>query len=154
LSDGWYQLPAHVDEVLQRAHERGKIRIGSKLAIMGSKLFGPKEGYAPLEAPDSLTLGLAANSVRIAPWDARLGFHRRQLSVSVDTVDPKGGNTALVDVVIQRKLPISYMEAMPDGSNAVRTAEEEEKLQKVFEVSCPPPGFYLTDPFLLNILTA
>ena len=41
VTDGWYRLRAKVDSPLARAVRRGLIRIGSKLAVSGSKVFIP-----------------------------------------------------------------------------------------------------------------
>ena len=41
VTDGWYRLRAQLDEPLERAVRKGKIRIGSKLAVMGCKVCLP-----------------------------------------------------------------------------------------------------------------
>lgn len=38
VTDGWYKLRAHVDEPLGRACLRQRIRIGSKVAVLGAKV--------------------------------------------------------------------------------------------------------------------
>ena len=38
LTDGWYRLNAKIDPVLAFAAKRGKIKIGSKIAITGAKV--------------------------------------------------------------------------------------------------------------------
>jgi len=38
LSDGWYRINAEIDDCLVRAVERGRIKVGAKLALSGSKV--------------------------------------------------------------------------------------------------------------------
>lgn len=38
LTDGWYRIRTNVDEALKSACERGKIVVGTKLAISGAKV--------------------------------------------------------------------------------------------------------------------
>jgi breast cancer 2 susceptibility protein len=38
LTDGWYRINAEVDECLARAIDKGKIRVGRKLAMSGSRV--------------------------------------------------------------------------------------------------------------------
>lgn len=38
LTDGWYKIRAQVDQALAKAANKGKIRIGTKLSIMGAKV--------------------------------------------------------------------------------------------------------------------
>jgi breast cancer 2 susceptibility protein len=41
LTDGWYRIRTNVDATLKSACERGKIVVGSKIAIMGAKVRFP-----------------------------------------------------------------------------------------------------------------
>ncbi|KAJ1929038.1 Breast cancer 2, early onset [Tieghemiomyces parasiticus] len=135
LSDGWYTIPVQPDPVLRAAWGRGRIRVGTKLATIGARLVGPQDGYAPLEAPDSIQLVLSANSTRRAPFDMPLGFHRRHLVISLASIDPDGSQIAQTDVVLLRKFQVNYLETLPDGTTAVRTEPEEEKAAKAFEAA-------------------
>lgn len=38
LSDGWYRINAGADAPLTRAIERGKLRVGSKVAVSGARV--------------------------------------------------------------------------------------------------------------------
>jgi|SRR6266850_4053120 len=38
LTDGWYCLRAHVDEVLARAARRGVVRVGRKISVSGASV--------------------------------------------------------------------------------------------------------------------
>jgi breast cancer 2 susceptibility protein len=38
LTDGWYRIRTNVDRTLKSACERGKIVMGSKIAVMGAKV--------------------------------------------------------------------------------------------------------------------
>jgi breast cancer 2 susceptibility protein len=40
LTDGWYRIRTNVDAALKSACERGKIVVGSKLAISGARVSG------------------------------------------------------------------------------------------------------------------
>ena len=48
LTDGWYRIRANVDATLHSACERGKIVVGSKLAISGAKVGGPSSSCSRL----------------------------------------------------------------------------------------------------------
>ena len=38
LTDGWYRIRAQIDPTLKSACERGKLTVGSKLAITGARV--------------------------------------------------------------------------------------------------------------------
>lgn len=38
LTDGWYRIMAEVDDCLARAVSKGRIKVGRKLAISGSRV--------------------------------------------------------------------------------------------------------------------
>lgn len=38
LTDGWYRIRANIDKTLKSACERGKLIVGSKLAITGARV--------------------------------------------------------------------------------------------------------------------
>jgi breast cancer 2 susceptibility protein len=38
LTDGWYRINAEIDDCLARAVDRGRIRVGRKLAVCGAKV--------------------------------------------------------------------------------------------------------------------
>ena len=38
VTDGWYRLRAEIDEPLMRATRKGKIRVGTKIAVMGCRV--------------------------------------------------------------------------------------------------------------------
>lgn len=41
LTDGWYRIRSNVDQTLKRACERGKLVVGSKIAISGARVSMP-----------------------------------------------------------------------------------------------------------------
>jgi len=81
VTDGWYSVPAILDEALSSFVHSGRITIGSKIVTCGAILLGCEEGIDPLD--DSycsyskrcpVALKLTANSTRLAKWNAKLGF--------------------------------------------------------------------------------
>ncbi|KAG0321648.1 Breast cancer 2, early onset [Dissophora globulifera] len=136
VTDGWYILPAALDQCLTRAVEKGKLQVGSKIHICRAKLSGSESGVAILELADagasssSVSLVLQANSTRLARWDTKLGFHRMPMiwTTRLRCIQPEGGLVPGLDVVVLRKYPLMFLETLEDGITKVkRTAIEEDR---------------------------
>ncbi|KAJ1746993.1 hypothetical protein LPJ79_005565 [Coemansia sp. RSA 1821] len=130
VTDGWYSMRARTDAVLQAAIERGQLRVGDKIACAGLRMES-SEACEPLSPiAQSARLVLNANSVRRARWDAVLGFQPHgTLFLSLGAVHVGGGPVgATLDVVVMRRYPTVYSEALPSGGRIVRTAHEEERI--------------------------
>lgn len=42
LTDGWYKIRAKTDQALARAAQKGKIRVGRKLGVIGARVGCPR----------------------------------------------------------------------------------------------------------------
>ncbi|GAC95188.1 hypothetical protein PHSY_002763 [Pseudozyma hubeiensis SY62] len=125
LSDGWYRIQAQIDPVLTNACNRGRLRIGHKLAITGATLDAQGEGKEVLSAYHMSSLVLAANSVSLARWDAKLGFAPSPFCASLRSLTSEGGLISLMDVVITRVYPLAYVDVDKSNQNAERGEQEE-----------------------------
>ncbi|RGB27511.1 hypothetical protein C1646_718420 [Rhizophagus diaphanus] len=126
LTDMWYKILADVDQPLQRAISRSKIRIGYKLEICGAKIAGYSVRVPALEVPNSTRLKLSANSTKLAHWDAKLGFRRFCPYATLRSLCPDGGHVFAVDIIVLRKYSMIFRETMKDGTVINRNEQEEE----------------------------
>ncbi|CAG8603651.1 3260_t:CDS:10, partial [Scutellospora calospora] len=135
LTDTWYKIRASIDQPLQRAIMRTKLRIGYKLEIFGAKIIGGSGGLPALDISSSpIRLNISANSTKLAHWDAKLGFRRFRPCALLHSLSPDGGFIPAIDVVVQRKYPLLFREAMKDGTGIIRNARGEEHYMKEHEV--------------------
>ncbi|CAG8652904.1 389_t:CDS:10 [Dentiscutata erythropus] len=135
LTDTWYKIRASVDQPLQRAIMRSKIRIGCKLEIYGAKIIGGSAGIPALDISNSsIRLDISANSTKLAHWDAKLGIGRFRSYALLQSLSPDGGFIPAIDVIIQRKYPLLFRETMKDGTAIIRNARGEENAMKEHEV--------------------
>ncbi|KAI0931562.1 hypothetical protein AcV5_004980 [Taiwanofungus camphoratus] len=153
VTDGWYRLRASVDGPLQRATQRGVIRVGRKIAVAGARLVSErKEPAEILEVYDSTRLQFFGNSSHLAPWHAKLGFVKIPYVATFDSLTCDGGLVTLMDVTVTKAYPIAFIEfseqnnrkihdgpynerdeAMRDDKWMKRRCVEEEKLRHVYE---------------------
>ena len=127
LSDGWYEIPALLDNHLQQFVCSGKIAIGTKLVICNALLEGADDGVDPLDnhyqgavQSFSIRLKLFANSTRKCKWSAKLGIvapNRANQSLdgvfgtySFKDVIPGGGAVPTMDLILCKQYPMMYME--------------------------------------------
>ncbi|KAJ4485082.1 hypothetical protein C8J55DRAFT_36045 [Lentinula edodes] len=118
VTDGWYLLRAQIDLSMTNALKKGKLRVGRKIAVVGSRLETErKDPLEPLEAYQSTKLVLSGNSSQLAPWHAKLGFQRGPFIFTMHSLTPEGGNIALMDIVVLQVHPVAYLEFRidPDG---------------------------------------
>ncbi|RIB02779.1 hypothetical protein C2G38_2226881 [Gigaspora rosea] len=135
LTDTWYKIRASIDQPLQRAIMRSKIRIGYKLEIYGAKIVGGPAGIPALDISNSsICLDISANSTKLAHWDAKLGIGRFRSYSLLHSLSPDGGFIPAIDVIIQRKYPLLFRETMKDGTATIRNARGEENAMKEHEV--------------------
>ncbi|KAJ2787334.1 hypothetical protein GGI15_000818 [Coemansia interrupta] len=135
VTDGWYGVGATLDAVLAQAVQRGRLRVGDKIACVGLQLHGARGGVAPLsDDATGATLALTANCVRRARWDARLGFHRGAcMRLALSAVHVLGGVVApALDVVVMRCYAPAFRETLADGGRVVRCQREELRAQDAF----------------------
>ncbi|KAI0354580.1 hypothetical protein OH77DRAFT_1496552 [Trametes cingulata] len=133
VTDGWYRLRASVDLPLARAIRRGRICIGTKLAVSGAKLTGDrKEACEILEAYDNTCLELTGNSTNLAPWHAKLGFVKDPFIATLDKLTPDGGVVPALDIIITKTYPIAFLEFVrnEDGSTSrIGPRDEKEEMK-------------------------
>ncbi|KAH9897778.1 hypothetical protein C8Q73DRAFT_779673 [Cubamyces lactineus] len=133
VTDGWYRLRANIDLPLARAVRRGRICIGTKLAVSGAKLSGDrKEACEILEAYDNTCLELTGNGTNLAPWHAKLGFVKQPFIATLDKLTPDGGVVPAMDLIITKTYPIAYIEFIknPDGKvTSIGPRDEKEELK-------------------------
>ncbi|RIA85350.1 hypothetical protein C1645_782072 [Glomus cerebriforme] len=134
LTDMWYKIRADVDQPLQRAISKSKIRIGYKLEICGAKIVGSSVGVPALDVSNSTRLKLSANSTKLAHWDAKLGFRRFRPYATLRSLCPDGGYIFAIDIIILRKYPMIFRETMKDGTIIHRNEQEEEHAKSEHEV--------------------
>ncbi|KJE94296.1 hypothetical protein CAOG_04962 [Capsaspora owczarzaki ATCC 30864] len=134
LTDSWYSIEAQLDRDLAALVQRGKIAVGTKLAIASAELVGPGDGAGPLEPGAAKTsLRLTANATRRARWWASLGYQGRPpFFTALSTASPTGGAIAAVDVVVLRQYPAVFIETV-DGRKVIRSRRAEERALTLFE---------------------
>ncbi|KZT73350.1 hypothetical protein DAEQUDRAFT_465445 [Daedalea quercina L-15889] len=116
MTDGWYRIRVAVDDPIERAINKGRIRPGRKLTIQNARLMH-KEGKEPAEPLDAyalMNLEICGNSCHLAPWHAKLGFMRHPMVATLDSLTADGGLVTLLDVMIEKVYPIAYMEFSTD----------------------------------------
>ena len=150
LTDGWYSIQAVLDSHLQSFIEQDKIKVGTKLLVAGAELAGSEDGVDPLDASYQpsrsscpVALKLVANATRRAKWDSRLGFVKptRQIQShdglllirTMGDVIPGGGSLPLMDLIICRRFPRSFLEKGPDGTSTILTEAQEERRRREFD---------------------
>ncbi|GAA5967105.1 hypothetical protein JCM11641_000443 [Rhodosporidiobolus odoratus] len=127
LTDGWYRIRANVDTTLRSACERGKIVVGSKLAVMGAKLDATRnEGTDVLQALSRSNLVISGNSTSLASWHAPLGFRRDAFVAGLNGLNSTGGLVPLLDVTVERTFPRGFID-LRKGRSADTWGEEEER---------------------------
>ncbi|KAJ3855253.1 BRCA2, oligonucleotide/oligosaccharide-binding, domain 1-domain-containing protein [Lentinula lateritia] len=116
VTDGWYLLRAQIDVSMTNALKKGKLRVGRKIAVVGSRFETErKDPLEPLEAYQSTKLVFSANSSQLAPWHAKLGFQRGPYIFTMHSLTPEGGNIALMDIVVLQVHPVAYLEFRIDS---------------------------------------
>ncbi|SCV67723.1 BQ2448_5334 [Microbotryum intermedium] len=131
LTDGWYRIRANVDSTLKSAVERGKLRVGSKIAVSGARLEGSSEGIDVLEALTNTSLAITGNSTSLARWDARLGFAGHAFVATLASLSSAGGIVPLLDLIIERVFPRGYIDAGKGaGSEPWNEAEERRRQEE------------------------
>ncbi|KPV76410.1 uncharacterized protein RHOBADRAFT_13283 [Rhodotorula graminis WP1] len=129
LTDGWYRIRTNVDATLKRACERGKLVVGSKIAVSGAKLDSvTTDGVEVLQGLHSSTLVISGNSTSLAPWHATLGFRREPFVAGLSSLSPGGGLVPLVDVVIDRAFACGFID-LRRGRGTETWGEDEERVR-------------------------
>nr|CDS33775.1 Loss of heterozygosity 11 chromosomal region 2 [Hymenolepis microstoma] len=150
LTDGWYHIDWVPDPLLSRLVERGRIRVGTKLATAGAEFIQAPSGFGGDKGKEykgedahlygqfsnGLALRLNGNSTVPAPRNARLGFASHQPianlpSTPLSSISPDGGAVSSVCVLIQKRFQLQYMEtcSLEDGD---ASETEGSRRQHVF----------------------
>ena len=136
LTDGWYSINAMCDEQLTKQVLLGRIYPGLKLRVFGAEVVGSEAAASPLEITESTMMKLGANGTRRALWHSKLGFQRAPaFTVPLHSLVSNGGIVPCVEVVVQRRYPLMYMETLPDGSKVTRDEVDEENVRIQYMVT-------------------
>jgi breast cancer 2 susceptibility protein len=127
LTDGWYRLQACIAGPLLRAVQKGKIKVGCKLAISSAQLADDEVACDPLQAFLSSRIRIAGNSVKLTKWDARLGFCKLPFFSTVRSLSADGGIVSLMDVVIMKVYPKAFMEEASSNTEATSQASQRQQ---------------------------
>jgi hypothetical protein len=155
LTDGWYEVPALIDEQLQELVRKEKIIVGSKILVCNALLEGADEGVDPLDKfykgnvrSFSIRLKLFANCSRLCIWSAKLGYLKPTKSIiargglfgtnAIKDIIPGGGPVPSIDLIVCKKYPTLYMEetaVVGSAETLKRTITEAENSasRKAFE---------------------
>ena len=153
VTDGWYEVPALIDESLQDFVKSKKLFVGSKIIACGASIEGAEEGIDPLDKyyPTavrlfSVRLKLFANGTRICKWSTKLGYVKYTKSLfdqggafltkSLDDVIEGGGSIPCIDLIVYRRYPLLYMEeqhAHGENRKRVLTESENSAYQRSYE---------------------
>ncbi|CAG8477088.1 1668_t:CDS:2 [Diversispora eburnea] len=128
LTDSWYKIRAIIDQPLQRAILKSKIRIGYKLEICGVKIECKSTGISVLEALSSKI------RLKLSNWDAKLGIRKFHPYALLRSLSSDGGFVHAINIIIQRKYPLFFRESMKDGTVVVRDVKNEERARKEQEL--------------------
>jgi hypothetical protein len=147
LTDGWYSVPAAPDDEICYRIANGGIRIGTKLLVSNSAMTGFDDGVDPLDdcfdpaRPScSPVLQLAANSTRIARWNAKLGrvsksptAHDGVLLVKrLADVKERGGPLPLFDVRVLQRYPLMFLgKSARPGDSKFRVLTEQDESDRL-----------------------
>ncbi|KAG2022867.1 hypothetical protein CC2G_000587 [Coprinopsis cinerea AmutBmut pab1-1] len=127
VTDGWYRLRAQIDPPMVRAIQKGTLRVGRKIAVVGARLLSEKKDPMEiLEAYDSVKLALSGNSTHLAPWHAKLGFQRDRYISTLRALSPDGGFISCVDVEILKVHPVAYLEFVEKDGQTIREGPRSE----------------------------
>ncbi|XP_034175277.2 uncharacterized protein LOC117601989 [Osmia lignaria lignaria] len=138
LTDGWYSVPACIDQAMVKNVMSGKVKEGTKLITYGSELLNCDQGCLPLEVPKNVCLKIHTNSTRRARWDTKLGYvvPSGPLCIKLKTINSNGGLVGKIKVLITRVYPMLYREKTPIGGSIFRNARCEEKANIAYEKEC------------------
>lgn len=128
LTDGWYKILTEVDDCLARACNRGKIRVGRKLAVSGAKLDSGSEGADALEAFEKSRLIISGNSTSMARWHAKLGLQPQPFVAGLSSLSVDGGQIVLMDVIVEKLYPIAFLSSVK-GAREGPWGEGEERIR-------------------------
>lgn len=134
LTDGWYKIRAQVDVALVRAIKKRRIRVGSKLEIVGARLDAQrKDADDVLKSFESSSLIISGNSTHLAPWHAKLGFQQLPSAATLNSLVPDGGVVPMMFVTIVNAFPLAFIESCDGGERESRSEAEEQAARDAWE---------------------
>lgn len=142
LSDGWYSLPAIIDEKINRLASERRLRVGSKVKICMAQVISTDACDILEASTHGVKVKIHGNSMAPARWDARLGKQKSKLfTVSLGSLTPDGGNVCCVEVVILRRYPINYMVEYESGRRRSLSRADLDQLEgAAFHMDAPRNG--------------
>lgn len=136
LTDGWYGVACKLDEGLQQALSRGRLKVGMKLRIFNARILGESDASSPLENRGSY-LSLNVNCTRHATDSTKLGFQSSAgFPVSFRSLQVAGGCAPIVYGFVVQLYPITYMETMADQTKVHRNEAGETLAQQRYQDEC------------------
>ncbi|XP_012267255.2 breast cancer type 2 susceptibility protein homolog [Athalia rosae] len=135
LTDGWYSIPATIDEAMVHFVVVGKVREGTKLITSRAELLNCDQGCYPLNIPVDASLKIHTNSTRRAKWDTKLGYCQFScpISTSLTSILPNGGLIGKLNTTIARVYPLQYFERNSNGEAIFRNSKCEDKAVMMYE---------------------
>jgi breast cancer 2 susceptibility protein len=157
LTDGWYIVPAVLDDYLKKYVCRGKLRTGSKILVSNAVLEGADDGIDPLDREYtssirsvSIRLKVSANATRLCKWSAKLGFSYpkikhscgKLLIRSLKDVLPGGGSIPSIHLIVCKRYPVLFKKKSDDNppyllsetQNAQKQKEIEDRRQRFIDL--------------------
>lgn len=132
LTDGWYKIRAKIDASLSKAVSRRKVRVGTKLEIIGARLDAQrKDPDDVLKSFNSSCIIISGNGSHLARWDTKLGWRATPSIATLSSLTKDGGVVHLLLVTIQHAFSIRYR--LPTGE--ILEAEEEMAARDEWQVS-------------------
>lgn len=130
LTDGWYKIRAQIDVAIGRAVKRQRIRIGTKLEVIGAKLDAHrKDADDVLKSFNSSSIIITGNGTHLAPWHSKLGFKGRPSIPTLNSLTHDGGVVPLMFVTVKEALPLAFIEMEP-GKERITRDENEERAER------------------------
>uniref|UniRef100_A0A0V0GB30 Tower domain-containing protein n=1 Tax=Triatoma dimidiata TaxID=72491 RepID=A0A0V0GB30_TRIDM len=117
---------------------KGKVCVGSKLAIMGAESINPDQICDPLKVIKECRLKVCTNSCRRARWDSKMGFVNSPClsSIQLSSVLPHGGVVGKTSALVSRVYPILHMSKDSEGKTVFRNERtqsvEEARYEKIY----------------------
>jgi hypothetical protein len=135
LTDGWYTIPAVLDEKMVNLIQSDRLKVGDKIHVQNSTLEGGSGPCPVLERPPSLKLKIHSNSVRKARRFQILGTQKlKSFSVCLKSISANGGTVGRCDVTVIRKYPTTFYEKMSNSKSKVRSCAEEDLAAKEWQI--------------------
>ncbi|PVF98238.1 hypothetical protein CPB86DRAFT_853393 [Serendipita vermifera] len=152
LTDGWYKIRAILDSALARAVKKRKIRVGSKLEVVGAKLNAQrKDADEVLKSFSSSSIIISGNSTHLSPWYSKLGFKSQPSLATLNSLTSDGGTVSLMILTVIEALPVTYTETLPGKDRVHRDESEEQNERRAWQARRSDEESRLREEFAKNL---